>query len=358
MALSRTREILPARSKNLQKALAIREELAASDPANAHYRRQLGFSHHNVGLSLVAAGDLSRALEHFRLELSLFESLYAADPKDAQARRNVSLAHRQIGDLLEHTADLDGALEQYRQSLVIDRSLSLADPQNTQAILDLSFTEGAYGFVLGKLGKTSEALAALRRGVAMQEQLSQQDPKDAILHEYLANSYTRLAGYLMQGGDTKVAVDYYRKALTARLKLAAKNLGGNANLGALADCYANLGKAMESTNSAEALDQFNKATELLDRLTATDTNNAQYRIRLAGTLANTARLHVRLASRPHQAVSLQREHWSRARSLYQRSAGLWLELDRAGKLTTGVKEWPRQVARELASAKTSLAKLQ
>ena len=85
------------------------ESLAASDPDNAHYRSQLGFSHHNVGLSLIQAGQLSHALEHFRLALTLFDSLSAADPKDAQARRNRSLAHKQIGEVWMRKADSTGA---------------------------------------------------------------------------------------------------------------------------------------------------------------------------------------------------------------------------------------------------------
>ena len=100
--------------ENRRKGLAIREELARLDPNNAHYRRQLAFSHHNVGLSLVAAGDLASALAHFKQELSLFESLSAADQKDVQARRNRSLAHKQIGDVLMRTKDVRGALTQYR----------------------------------------------------------------------------------------------------------------------------------------------------------------------------------------------------------------------------------------------------
>jgi tetratricopeptide (TPR) repeat protein len=275
--------------ENRRKGLAIREELAATDPNNGHYRRQLAFSHHNVGLSLVEAGDLSSALTHFRRELSLFESLSAADPKDAQARRNRSLAHKQIGDVLMRNADPTGALEQYRKSLDIDRELVAADA-NAQALLDLSFSEGKWGAALGKLGKTRDALTVLHRGVARQEQLAGQDPHDVMIDGHLANSYTRLANCLFESGDTKAAIEYYRKAAEARLRLAAKRLGGNANLGALAECYTNLGKALTSGDPAGALKQYNQAIELLDRLTAGDKTNAQYRSRLADARANAVRL--------------------------------------------------------------------
>ena len=83
----------------------MREKLAASDPDNAHYRRQLAFSHHNVGLSLVLAGDLPLALEHFRGELRLFESLSDADRKRLKPAHRL-LADKQIGELADaHRGD-------------------------------------------------------------------------------------------------------------------------------------------------------------------------------------------------------------------------------------------------------------
>jgi tetratricopeptide (TPR) repeat protein len=344
--------------ENRQKGLVIREELSASDPDNAHYRRQMAFSHHNVGLSLVEAGDLSSALGHFRRELSLFESLSAADPKDAQARRNRSLAHKQIGDVLMRNGDPSGALDQYRKSLNLDRYLSSADPGNFQALLDLSFSESKVGSALGKLGKTGEALPILHRGVARQEFLANKDPHHILLYGHLANSYTRLAHCLLQSGDTKTAVEYYRKAVAARLKLSEKNAASNTNRAALAECYTNLGKAIASSDTTGGLKQYSQAIELLDHLTAADRANAQYRIRLADALTNTARLYARMASTNDVAPSLRQEQWTKARVFYQRSQDLWLELDRGGKLAVADRRWSREIARELAGCNDSLAKLQ
>ena len=331
--------------ENRRKGLVIREELAASAPQNAHYRRQLGFSHHNLGLSLVEAGDLAQAMEHFRLALNLFDSLSAADPKDAQGRRNVSLAHKQIADVWMRKADYHRALDEFRKCLTIDRELSLADPANTQAILDLSFSEGKVGLALGELGETGEALTILRKGLAQQEFLSNKDPNDVVLYGHLANTYSRLAHCLLQSGDTKTAVEYYRKAVAARLKLSTKN-SGHENRGALAECYANLGKALAVSDRADALAQYTKAIELLEPLTAAQVNNAQYRIRLADALKNTARLYVRVASASAESESIRLEQWSKAQSLYQRSQDLWQDLDRAGKLVD--RQGLQDVARELA----------
>jgi tetratricopeptide (TPR) repeat protein len=344
--------------ENRRKGLVIREDLAALDPDNAHYRRQLAFSHHNLGLSLLEAGDLSTALDHFRRELSLFESLSSADPKDVQARRNRSLAHKQIGDVLMRNGDVNGALDQYRMSLAIDRYLCSADPGNSQALLDLSFSEGKIGSALGKLGKTRDALAILRMGVTRQEFLLNNDPHHILLYGHLANSYTRLANCLQQSGDIKSAIEYFRKAVAARLNLSEKNFASNANRGALAECYTNLGKAVAPSDSVDALKQYSKAVELLEQLTVTDKTNAQYRVGLADALTNTARVYTRMASTHDEEPSLRLQQWTKARSFYQRSRNLWLELERNGKLSAAGPQSLRDITRELAGCNDSLSKLQ
>lgn len=340
-----------------RRGLAIRKELAESDPDNTHYRRQLGFSHHNLGLSLMVAGDSRGALGHFRRELELFDSLSAADPKDAQARRNRSLAYKQIGDALMRNADPHGALEQYRRSLEIDQGLSSTDSSNAQALLDLSFSEGKVGSVLSVLGKTREALVLLGSGVKRQELLLHHDPTRGLLYGYLANSYTRMADCLRKSGDEGTAVDYYRKAVAARLELSEKNPASNANRGALAECYANLGRALTVGDPADALRQYNKAVELLNQLMAAGVNDGQNRMRLADVLANSARLRVRLASQTSSTDSIRLQEYAAARSLYQRSYGIWMELDREGRLAAADRQLPRQLVRELEGCITLVARL-
>jgi len=343
--------------ENRRRGLAIREELARLDPNNAHYRRQLAFSHHNVGLSLVAGGDLASALAHFQQELSLFESLSAADRKDVQARRNRSLAHKQIGDVLMRTDDFRGALAHYRAALDIDRDLTSLDPGNAQAVLDLSFSESKVGSALGKLGQTREALASLRSGVARQESLLATDPRRILYYNHLANSYTLVANCLLDSGDRKSAIEYYRRAVAMRLTLSEKSPNSGANRGALAECYVNLGKALGPSDREDALKQYNDAVELLERVTAVDASNTRYRMVLADALTTEARLYVRVAGQdPDRATRLR--DWTKARSLYQRSQELWMELGRSGKLPPARSGMMREVSGELARCNDSLAKLQ
>ena len=341
--------------ENRRKGLAIREQLNKLDPNNSEYRRQLAFSHHNVGLSLVQAGDLASALANFRKELSLFESLSAADPRDVQGRRNRSLAHKQIGDVLMNTGDLRGALMHYRAALDIDRDLVSVDPANDQAALDLSFSEGKVGSALGKLNQTQAALRILRSAVLRQELLMAKDPSDILIYNHLGNSYTLLAN-LLDNTDTKAAIKYYRKAVAARVTLLQRSSTNTMNRGALARCYANLGNALARRNREDALEQYDDAVELLEPLTAADPSNAQYQIILADALFSAARLYAQMGEQDEEPT-VRIRNWTQARSLYQRSQNLWVELERTGKVPApGIQT--RQVKIELARCEDSLAKLQ
>jgi len=342
--------------ENRRKGLSIRAELTRLDPDNAHYRRQLAFSHHNVGLSLVEEGDLASALANFQTELSLFESLSAADPKDVQGRRNRSLAHKQIGDVLMRTGDLRQALAHYRAALDIDRDLLSVEPGSFQAALDLSFSESKVGSALGKLGQTQEALDMLRHGVARQEALMTTKEEHTLLYSHIANGYMLLANFLLDRADTKGAVEYYRKAVAARLTLAEKSPNNSANRGSLAACYASLAKALGQHDRADALKQYGDAIELLEHLTTADRSNVQYRVALADDLSDAARLYVQIARQDVQTSS-RLQDWTKAKSFYQRGQELWLELDRAGKLPPSRKQAVQEVGGELAQCNDSLAKL-
>lgn len=342
--------------ENRRQGLAIREELTRLDPNDAHYRRQLAFSHHNVGLSLVESGDLPSALTHFRKELALFESLSASDPKDVQGKRNRSLARKQIGDLLMHSGDVHGALAQYRAALEIDRGLTAMDPGNFQALLDLSFSETKAGAALVKLGQTQDGLAILRGGVARQESLIATDSHHVLMYNHVANSYTLLANSLL-GTNKTHAIEYYRKAVAARLTLAEKSPNSSTNRGALADCYANLAKAVATSDLKQALKEYGSAIDLLEQLTNSDPTNARYRISLAEALSNTARLYAGTAEQSTD-TSTRLDDWTKARSFYLRSRHLWQELDSAGKLTAAHHTVLQEVSSDLAKCDASLAKLQ
>ena len=90
---------LTAALENYRAAMAIRERLAASDPGNAEWQRDLSISHERIG-DVLAEGDLTAALEDYRAAISIRERLAASDPDNAGWQRDLSISHNKIGDVL------------------------------------------------------------------------------------------------------------------------------------------------------------------------------------------------------------------------------------------------------------------
>ncbi len=195
-----------------RRGLAIAETLAARDPANTQWQRDLSVSHERIGDVLVAQGDGAGALAAYRRGLAIAETLAARDPANTQWQRDRSVSHERIGDVLVAQGDGLGALAAYRRGLAIRETLAARDPANTQWQRDLSVSHERIGDVLVAQGDGAGALVAHRRGLAIAETLPARDPANAQWQIDLAVSYARLGvaqeqaieerrGYLLRGRE-------------------------------------------------------------------------------------------------------------------------------------------------------------
>ena len=99
--------------------MAIRERLAARDPANTEWQRDLSVSHNKIGDVKVAQGDLPGALAAYAAGMAIPRRLAARDPANTEWQRDLSVSHEKIGDVQVPQGDLAGALSSYRKALGI-----------------------------------------------------------------------------------------------------------------------------------------------------------------------------------------------------------------------------------------------
>ena len=116
-----------------------------------------------LGDVLVAQGDGPGALAAYRRGLAIAEALAARDPDNTQWQRDLSVSHNKIGDVLVAQGDGPGALAAYRRGLAIAEALAARDPANTEWQRDLSVSHDRIGDVLVAQGDGPGALAAYRR---------------------------------------------------------------------------------------------------------------------------------------------------------------------------------------------------
>jgi hypothetical protein len=84
--------------KEFQTSLSIIMKLAAKDPSNDRWQRELSAYHNWVGAALKAKGDRAGALKEFRLGLAIIERLVEKEPGNALWKQDLSAAKSNVAD--------------------------------------------------------------------------------------------------------------------------------------------------------------------------------------------------------------------------------------------------------------------
>ncbi len=110
------------------------------------------------GETVAMLGDLAGALGAYRESLAVSQRLAAADPSNAGWQRDLSVSQEKLGDVLRAQGDLAGALGAYRESLAVSQRLAAADPSNAGWQRDLSVSYWRMAIMAEKAG-TGDAAA-------------------------------------------------------------------------------------------------------------------------------------------------------------------------------------------------------
>jgi tetratricopeptide (TPR) repeat protein len=130
-----------------------------------------------MGDVLRAQGDLAGALQAYRETQTILTRLAAADPSNAGWQRDLSVSHNKVGDVLRAQGDLAGALKAYRESLAVAARLAAADPSNAGWQRDLWVSCWRMAEMAEKSG-TGDALEWWRKAY---EQLSRMKERGIML---------------------------------------------------------------------------------------------------------------------------------------------------------------------------------
>ena len=162
-----------------QEALEIRQSLAARDPGNAAWQRDLSVSYDRIGDVQSAKGDLGAALKAYQDSLAIRQKLAAQDAGNAGWQRDLSVSYDRIGDVQSAKGDLGAALKAYQDSLAIRQKLAAQDAGNAGWQRDLSVSFEKIGEVQRAQGDLGGALKAYQDSLAIRQKLAAQDPGNA-----------------------------------------------------------------------------------------------------------------------------------------------------------------------------------
>jgi tetratricopeptide (TPR) repeat protein len=99
--------------------------------------RRKAVSHNTRGDLFFNRGNLESALTSYQIALAILERLAARDPANTEWQRDLSISYNNIGDVQRAQGDQQAALSSYQQSLQLREKLAARDPANTQWQTDL-----------------------------------------------------------------------------------------------------------------------------------------------------------------------------------------------------------------------------
>jgi tetratricopeptide (TPR) repeat protein len=99
--------------------------------------RQRGVAFNNQGDIFLAQGNLQSALQAYQNGLAIAQKLAAADPSNTTWQRDLSVSFEKVGNVFQDQGQLAEALKAYQDGLAIAQKLAAADPSNTTWQIDL-----------------------------------------------------------------------------------------------------------------------------------------------------------------------------------------------------------------------------
>jgi hypothetical protein len=316
---------LAAASRSFTESKDIRERLTAIDPANAEWQRGLSVSLNKLGEIAVAQGDIAAALRSFSECKAIRERLAANDPADAERQLDLAAAQCNLAALQGYP---NTALRPYTEHTVILKSLAVSDPANAQRQRDLAVSLNRLGDLAGAQGGLGTAFRFFNESKAIRERLAASDPANAAYQRDLAVSLNRLGEISAKQGDLAAALRSYTGCNSVLIRLTASDAANAAWQRDLSDSLDRLGEiAWAQGDCAAAFRSFNESKAIRERLAASDPANADWQESLAVShhkLGRLAALQFRLRD--------SGEHTQAAMAIMKRLRDRGLDAGRSGKL--------------------------
>jgi eukaryotic-like serine/threonine-protein kinase len=340
-----------------RKALRILESLRTADPNNVTVKRQLSFVYYDIASCLDAMGDYQGASQNSRKALAVDETLArSADPTDID---NLAGDYNDIGNKLQHIGDVPASLESYRRAAGIRQSIKVDDPnQNIKVQIHLASDYQGQGMALAMQKNFNQAIPVERRTVAILKGLSEQNPDNATLRFSLGQTYETLGHTLEKTGDLSEALRIQRQALAIFQNVSAADPTDELTQRFLGFSYGDVGRLLiKSHDVTGGMENLQKSLAVFKSLPSADQNNDFALSGLAGTYTGLGMAQAALATAKGVAVGQQLRHWSAARSWYQKSRDIWLEMRSRGALARIDADKPQDMAGEIAQCDAAIAKL-
>lgn len=215
-----------------EKALAIRQKLAAAQPGDSSLQFELLASMLNIARIDEQSGDLDRALALQKERLEIEERL-ARSQDSEELRYSTAASLIGIGELKLWLGEYDSSLDYERRSLAINQALLDANPTSLRMLRGVWRSHGWTAMVLRFDRKFAEGAAESRKALAISERLAARDPNNSEFQRFLIADNQSLCECLAYSDSFFEAPKFCHKAISineAMVKSDKSNVQASADL--------------------------------------------------------------------------------------------------------------------------------
>lgn len=215
-----------------EKALVIRQRLAAADPGDPNLQLELLGTMLNVARIDEQFGELDRALALQQQRLEIEEQLAKTHDSD-DLQYNIAASLIGIGELKLWLGEYESALDYERRSLIMNQALLDRNPGSLKMLRGVWRSRGWTAMVLRYDKKFTEGAAESRKALAISEQLAARDPNNSDFQRFLIADNQSLCECLAYSGSFSEVPKLCQKAITinqAMVKADKSNVQASADL--------------------------------------------------------------------------------------------------------------------------------
>jgi tetratricopeptide (TPR) repeat protein len=194
--------------------------------------------------------------------------------------------------------------------------------------------------------------------VALMKELSEQNQDSATLRFSLGQAYESLGQTLEKNGDLAEALQTQRQAFAIFQNVSASDPTNELSQRFLGFSYAEVGRLLVKRGDVTGgLENLGNALTIFKTLPSEEQNNNFALSGLGEAYSGMALAHAALAAAKGVSVEQQLQQWREARSWYQKSLDIWVEMRSRGALARVDADKPQEMAGGIAQCDAAIARV-
>ncbi len=289
-----------------RKAQKLREAVLAANSRNLEAKEKLANNQYTTARTLWNNNQTKEAEESFETSLKLRRELVAAQPDSVEAQNRLAVLLIDSGAIPAFNSQTEKALALFNEALVIVENLRGKEPDNPDFKKTLTRLLRIISKPKTATGDYEGALRGLTQAAEVSRELATQFPKDFRVQRSVWLTNSMICELFIDKGDGAKAVETCVPTIDFPKSALAKEPENGVVAYDLAISHFNTARAYRLAEEyLQTVEQAEKATAVMSRLSAKSPDNLEYKRNLAIYETEAGRAYINLNQFDKAAVVLQ-----------------------------------------------------